>query len=185
MPWGCQGFLCPKACKNDSKRICLDSAIQQDGAQLLDECRVVRLEADHDTVTHVICVRRGEEFRLLGTNVVLAAGALETPALLLRSASSDWPDGLANASGLVGRNLMRHDIDLYAVFLKAKDGLGGGQEGTGFQRRVSFELGQGRHGPSIRCPASCPDPGGRHGAGPAPTDPLPGLFRSSNWPNLS
>ena len=71
---GCQGFLCPKACKNDSKRICLDPAIQQYGAQLLDECRVVRLEADHDTVTGVICVRRGEEFRLLGTNVVLAAG---------------------------------------------------------------------------------------------------------------
>ena len=52
--------------------------------------------------------------------------------MLLRSASSDWPDGLANASGLVGRNLMRHYIDLYAVFLKAKDGLGGGQKELAF-----------------------------------------------------
>jgi choline dehydrogenase-like flavoprotein len=40
--------------------------------------------------------------------VVLAAGGLGTPRILLQSASSRHPDGLANASGLVGKNLMVH-----------------------------------------------------------------------------
>jgi choline dehydrogenase-like flavoprotein len=40
---------------------------------------------------------------------------------LLNSTSSLWPNGLANDSGLVGRNLMRHFTDLYAVFLPGTD----------------------------------------------------------------
>lgn len=40
--------------------------------------------------------------------VVLAAHAVETPRILLMSATSDYPDGLANSSGLVGRNFMSH-----------------------------------------------------------------------------
>ena len=39
-------------------------------------------------------------------NVVVAGYAIETPRLLLMSATSRFPDGLANSSGLVGRNLM-------------------------------------------------------------------------------
>ena len=40
--------------------------------------------------------------------VVLAAGGLGTPRLLLHSTSAQHPDGLANSSGLVGKNLMVH-----------------------------------------------------------------------------
>src|SRR3546814_19754779 len=39
-------------------------------------------------------------------NVVVAGYAIETPRLLLNSATSEFPDGLANSSGLVGKNLM-------------------------------------------------------------------------------
>jgi choline dehydrogenase-like flavoprotein len=39
-------------------------------------------------------------------NVVVAGYAIETPRLLLNSASALFPDGLANSSGLVGKNLM-------------------------------------------------------------------------------
>ena len=46
---------------------------------------------------------------------MLAAGALMTPMLLLRSGGAAWPDGLANRSGLVGRNLMLHTGDFIAV----------------------------------------------------------------------
>jgi choline dehydrogenase-like flavoprotein len=112
---GCQGFLCPRNCKNDSTRICLIPALQQYGACLLDECDVLGLEAGPDTVTGVRCQIRGREVILRSTIVVLAAGALETPRILLNSASRDWPAGLANESGLVGRNLMRHYVDLYAL----------------------------------------------------------------------
>jgi len=48
--------------------------------------------------------------------VVLAAGALITPVLLLNSRSSDWPRGLANGSDWVGRNLMRHLIDVIEIW---------------------------------------------------------------------
>ncbi|MBS0446956.1 MAG: GMC family oxidoreductase [Proteobacteria bacterium] len=112
---GCQGYLCPSACKNDAARICLAPALREHGARLLDDCRVVRLEADRQRVTGVVCVREGRRFTLRARHVVLAAGALQTPRLLLTSTSPDWPDGLANRSGLVGRHLMRHYVDLYSI----------------------------------------------------------------------
>ena len=40
--------------------------------------------------------------------VCVAGNSVETPRLLLNSASSKFPDGLANSSGQVGRNYMRH-----------------------------------------------------------------------------
>lgn len=111
----CQGYLCPRDCKNDATRICLEPALHQYAARMLDRCRVERLEASRHEVTGVVCRREGETLRLRARQVILAAGALETPALLLRSASALWPQGLANDSGQVGRNLMRHCIDLYVL----------------------------------------------------------------------
>ena len=111
----CQGFLCGMDCKNDSTRICLAPAVRDFGAVLLDECEVVRIDAESARATAVVCHWRGEPVRLRGKRIVLAAGALQTPNLLLRSRSGDWPNGLANQSGMVGRNLMRHFIDLYVM----------------------------------------------------------------------
>lgn len=111
----CQGYLCPHPCKNDSGRVALQPAIEEHGAVLLDECEVVRLNCAGRAVASVECIRRGRPLTLRGRTVILAAGALHTPALLLRSAAPAWPDGLANESGLVGRNLMRHLIELYTI----------------------------------------------------------------------
>ena len=117
---GCQGYLCAKNCKNDSAQICLAPALREFGAELLDECQVVKLVATRHEVTVVECVQRGQAITLRADIVVLGAGALATPKLLLDSASPEWPNGLANDSGMVGRNLMRHYGDLYAVFTNAK-----------------------------------------------------------------
>lgn len=117
---GCQSFLCARECKRDSASACLRPAIAGHGAVLLERCEVVRLEATRARVTGLVCCHDGREFTLRGRAVVLAAGALATPVLLLASCSAEWPDGLANASGLVGRNLMRHYVDLYAVFAKTR-----------------------------------------------------------------
>lgn len=111
----CQGYLCPNNCKNDSSRICLEPALAQYGAQLLSECEVLRLEASRHKVTGVVCSLHGQQLTLRADTVVLAAGALESPAILLRSGSDAWPHGLANDSGMVGKNLMRHHIDLYLL----------------------------------------------------------------------
>jgi choline dehydrogenase-like flavoprotein len=115
---GCQGYLCAVSCKHDSATTCLLPALNEHGATLIDECEALRLETRGDKVMGVACRWNASEVLLRGNIVVLAAGALATPALLLRSASSRQPRGLANGSGLVGKNLMRHFVDLYALLPK-------------------------------------------------------------------
>ena len=47
-----------------------------------------------------------------GRHYVIAAHGIETPRLLLHSRSDRTPDGVANRSGQLGRNLMDHPIQL-------------------------------------------------------------------------
>jgi choline dehydrogenase-like flavoprotein len=112
----CQAHLCPRPCKNDAARNGVLPAITEHGAHLLDQCRVVRLEADRTRVQRVIAQRHSDMLALTGKVVVLAAGALATPVLLLNSRSGEWPRGLANGSDMVGRNLMRHLMDWIEVW---------------------------------------------------------------------
>jgi choline dehydrogenase-like flavoprotein len=112
----CQAYLCAKGCKNDGGRAGVLPAVTEYGAQLLAECRVLRLESDQTRVQQVICQRRNDMLRLKAKVVVLAAGALATPVLLLNSRSGDWTRGLANGSDMVGRNLMRHVMDWIEIW---------------------------------------------------------------------
>lgn len=50
----------------------------------------------------------GDERRINARVVVIAGNAVETPRLLLMSSSGQFPDGLANSSGLVGKHFMEH-----------------------------------------------------------------------------
>jgi choline dehydrogenase-like flavoprotein len=112
----CQSYLCVRSCKNDAARNCVLPAVAEHGAHLLPECRVVRLEADRTKVNQVICESPSGTLALKAKVVVLAAGALVTPVLLLNSRSGDWPRGLANGSDWVGRNLMRHLVDMVEIW---------------------------------------------------------------------
>ncbi|HZU46165.1 MAG TPA: GMC family oxidoreductase [Mycobacterium sp.] len=112
----CAGYICHRACKNDAARNGVLPAVAEHGARLLAECRAVRLDADRNHVRHVICEHRSGMLALKAKVVVLAAGALVTPVLLLNSRSGDWPRGLANSSDLVGRNLMRHLTDWIEIW---------------------------------------------------------------------
>ena len=61
----------------------------------------------------------GSEQRQKARIVCVAGNSIESPRLLLNSASAMFPDGLANSSGQVGRNYMRHVTgSVYAVFDK-------------------------------------------------------------------
>lgn len=66
--------------------------------------------------------------------VVLCCGGIGTPRLLLLSASSRHPDGLANRSGLVGKNLMVHvqsfAVGLFEERVDGWQGTWGGSVGT-------------------------------------------------------
>ena len=114
----CGGVICPRQCKNDSGRICLMPALKQYEAKLLTECEALRFEADSDSIKSVVCKLNGVEISLKAKVFVLAAGALFSPILLLNSKSNMWPDGLANRSGCVGRNLMWHASDFIAIHLR-------------------------------------------------------------------
>ncbi|MEE6176640.1 GMC family oxidoreductase [Mycobacterium sp. 050134] len=107
----CQTYLCDRSCKNDAARNGVLPAVTEHGAHLLADCLVVRLDADRTRVRQVICRHGSDTLALKSKVVVLAAGALVTPVLLLNSRSGEWPRGLANGSDWVGRNLMRHLLD--------------------------------------------------------------------------
>jgi choline dehydrogenase-like flavoprotein len=70
----------------------------------------VRLETDSSgrSVTEVVVDRRGRDERYSADVVVVSCGAVNSAALLLRSASDRHPRGLANASDVVGRHYMAH-----------------------------------------------------------------------------
>jgi choline dehydrogenase-like flavoprotein len=79
------------------------------------------LQIQHDDAGKVTGVlyadQDGNQQVQKGRAVCVAGNSIETPRLLLNSASSKFPDGLANSSGQVGRNYMRHTTgSVYAVF---------------------------------------------------------------------
>ena len=80
------------------------------GVQLITGARVRRLETNaRGLVTGALFVdRNGVDHFQKARVTVLAANGIGTPRILLLSASSKFPNGLANASGLVGRRLMMH-----------------------------------------------------------------------------
>ncbi|MFD1647739.1 GMC family oxidoreductase [Haloarchaeobius litoreus] len=101
--------VCPSGSKYDAT-IHVDRAVEK-GVRVLDRAPVQRLEHDAsgDRVTHAVYeTPSGERFRQPADHFVVACGSVETARLLLLSDSETYPDGLANSSGQVGRNLMSH-----------------------------------------------------------------------------
>lgn len=111
----CQSYLCARKCKYHAFNRTVEPALAKNGAAYLGGCQVTDLVVEGKRVTKVRARRGGEDIELRAPLVVLAAGALQTPSILLRSRSTHFPDGLGNHSDLVGRCLMRHFVDLYVV----------------------------------------------------------------------
>lgn len=85
-------------------------ALDWPNVSLLTRAYVETLTTDRTggSVSGVVVRRDGERLTFRADMVVLAAGAINSAALLLRSAGGRHPNGLANSSGLVGRNYMSH-----------------------------------------------------------------------------
>jgi choline dehydrogenase-like flavoprotein len=101
------------------------------GAVVIDRAQVLRLEHDErgDRVTAAVYATPDGTYRQEARQFVLAAGGVETPRLLLLSASDAHPDGLANSSGAVGRYLFDHpEVEVYARL----DGVNTWQNNIGF-----------------------------------------------------
>jgi choline dehydrogenase-like flavoprotein len=70
-------------------------------------------DASGGEVREVVVRRDGERLTFRGDIVVLACGAINSAAVLLRSTGPRHPRGLANSSGQVGRNYMCHQNGLF------------------------------------------------------------------------
>ncbi|MBX7230628.1 MAG: GMC family oxidoreductase [Bdellovibrionales bacterium] len=114
---GCQGTLCKTMEKIGSYEACVQPALKLFNAKIIDQCEVLGFIANSHHIDEVLCLKNKEQLKFKGKKIILAAGAIFTPALLLKSKSSIWPQGLANRSGLVGKNLCRHFLDLFIINL--------------------------------------------------------------------
>ena len=129
--------VCPSGAKY-SADVHARKAVEE-GARVIDRAVVRRLEhdADGDRLTAArYQTPNGELHRQTARTFVLAAGAVENPRLLLLSKSAEYPDGLANSSGVVGRYFMEHP---YVGVVGKMDGLTG-QHRIGFGTTESYQF---------------------------------------------
>lgn len=118
------GF-CFQGCKSGAKWSTLIAEIPRGEAtgnlEVRPQCMVVKIEHDASgKATGVVYVDKdGRTQRQKARIVAVAGNSIESPRLLLNSESSMFPDGIANSSGQVGRNYMRHMTgSVYAIFEK-------------------------------------------------------------------
>jgi choline dehydrogenase-like flavoprotein len=106
----CDGFPCLVRAKSDAETCAVAPALAHPNVDLLTNAYVARLEtsASGREVTGVVVERGRETLRLSADVVVVSAGAINSAALLLRSANDQHPRGLANGSDVVGRHYMGH-----------------------------------------------------------------------------
>lgn len=101
--------------KSEAENRALRPALESDRVRLLTEAKVTRLLTDAKG-TRIVAAEaefRGRTIRITANQFVVSAGAVNTAALLLRSADERNPDGLGNSSGLLGRNYMVHNSTFF------------------------------------------------------------------------
>ena len=129
------------------------------GVELRTRCRVREITTDENGMASGVVYYDAdgvEQFQAAHV-VIIACNGIGTPRLLLNSASGRFPNGLANSSGLVGRNLMFHPYArIYGYFDESLDGYRGpgnciwSQEfyetdpARGFVRGYTFEFNRGQ-----------------------------------------
>ncbi|MGB3135807.1 MAG: GMC family oxidoreductase, partial [Nodosilinea sp.] len=117
----CDGYPCLVEAKADSEINCIRPAQKLENVTLLTGATVKQLHTSPSgrEITAVRTEVNGKEQLFSADIVVVACGAINSAALLLRSASDQHPNGLANGSDQVGRNFMKH-LSSAIVALSAK-----------------------------------------------------------------
>jgi choline dehydrogenase-like flavoprotein len=115
----CMGFGCEVRAKSSSLYTMIPEAEATGRCEVRSGSYVHRVETGPDgraTGVHYFDGDRRERFQKARA-VILSANGAETPRLLLNSANSRFPDGLANSSGMVGKHLMfNQGGGVHAVF---------------------------------------------------------------------
>ncbi|WP_298838130.1 FAD-dependent oxidoreductase [uncultured Roseobacter sp.] len=96
--------------KKDAESAGLKAALRHNTVRLETGCDVTRLVSAEDGRIEAVEYRQDGALRRIRAGIViLSAGAVNSAALLLRSANDNFPTGLANRSDQVGRNFMNHN----------------------------------------------------------------------------
>jgi len=130
----CNSFPCRVNAKSDADVLCVRPAVGRPNVTLWTGAFARRLVTDPTgaRIEAVEVERAGQILRVEAPLFVVSCGAVNSAALLLRSATDAHPHGLANASGLVGKRYMAH----LATMMEAIDPL---QENhTRFQKTVAI-----------------------------------------------
>jgi choline dehydrogenase-like flavoprotein len=129
----CDGFPCQLGAKYDAETSLVRPALDTGNVALMTGAVVQRLipKADGSSIEGVEVGRAGRTELLSAKIIVVACGAINSAALLLRSATSAAPRGVANSSGVVGRHYMSHNqTALMGLSLREND--------TVFQKTVAM-----------------------------------------------
>ena len=106
----CSSYGCPVGAKSSTLESLLPKALATGRLEIRPLCLAREITLDRQGRASGVTYfnGEGEEEHQPARLVVMAAGGVETARLLLLSESARFPQGLANGSGLVGRNLMFH-----------------------------------------------------------------------------
>lgn len=107
----CDGYPCLVGAKSDSDVLAVRPNLPKPNVTLITDAKVLQLHTSPSgrEITGVVAEVKDQLREFSGDIVVVACGAVNSAALLLRSANDRHPRGLGNnSSGLVGRNLMKH-----------------------------------------------------------------------------
>jgi choline dehydrogenase-like flavoprotein len=116
----CDGFPCMVRAKGDAENRVLRPLLLRhpENLTLITEAPVLRLitGVDGTEINSALYEKEGSRYEVEGETFVLAAGALNSALILLDSTNDYHPQGLANSSGLVGRNYMCHNNTVVMAF---------------------------------------------------------------------
>ncbi|MBZ5537239.1 MAG: GMC family oxidoreductase [Acidobacteriia bacterium] len=106
----CDGYPCLVYAKSDAQVVSVDPALSHSNVTLMTNAYVSRLETSPSgrEVTGVWIEHDGSKNKFSADVVAVSCGAINSAALLLRSANDKHPRGLANCSDVVGRHYMGH-----------------------------------------------------------------------------
>ncbi len=106
----CDGFPCLVNAKADAQTCGVDHAVAHPNVTLLTNALVERVTTNPSgrAATGVVAKVNAVRTEFAAGVVVLSCGAINSAALLLKSANDRHPHGLANSSGVVGRHYMGH-----------------------------------------------------------------------------
>ena len=108
----CDAFVCRFDAKGDAETRVLKPILEHPDVRLERGAKVLKLITDVEgkQIVALEMLQHGKLKRVEAPLFVLSAGAINSALILQRSSNEHFPNGLANRSGIVGRNLMNHHL---------------------------------------------------------------------------